>query len=268
MYRYNIKKKIGQGKYGKVFLATMYLNEDIYEDDYEEDSYEDIYKKEEIVAIKVIKKEILEKNKIDPSLEISILTYLYSDYIIKLIDHFEDETNFYHVLEYIPQDLYSKIPSLNNQSSLSIFKQIINGIDYIHACNIMHRDIKPENILINKSNNAIICDFGFAINFKEGEKFYDFLGTVFYLAPEIISKEPYDYKIDIWALGILYFEMLSGYPPFFAEKDPEVYLKIMNGEIDFPYFFLSKDIKIISLILSDNPDYRPSLRDILNYCNE
>ena len=78
----------------------------------------------------------------------------------------------------------------------------------------MHRDIKTQNILINKDNQAKLCDFGFASILEYRSTL---CGTFQYMAPEMIQKKPYDYKIDIWALGILLFELIQGYAPFRGE---------------------------------------------------
>lgn len=83
----------------------------------------------------------------------------------------------------------------------------------------MHRDIKPENILITKDNHAKLCDFGFASILEYRSTL---CGTFEYMAPEMIQKKPYDYKIDIWGLGILLFELIQGYAPFRGETGEEV----------------------------------------------
>lgn len=248
MKKYKFKKEVNSGRYSKVFRGT----------------YTDDKKEKYDIAIKVINKKTLHEHKIDPLTEIEILLTLDSDYIIMLIDFYEDENNFYHILEYVPQDLFSKIGNITYNQCLTIFNEVTKGIQFLHSCNIMHRDIKPENILIDENCKPIICDFGFATKFSKGEKFSDLLGTLFYMAPEIIIDTSYDYRVDIWALGILYFEMLCGYPPFHSENDKETCNKIIDGSIDFPYTFPPKIIKLISLILNINPDYRPSIVEILD----
>lgn len=103
------------------------------------------------------------------------------------------------------------------------FRDVCEALAYLHSQNIMHRDIKvwscpiqPENVLLNKTTNeAKLCDFGFAAILGERKTL---CGTYEYMSPEMIQNRPYDYKIDIWALGILLFELISGSAPFKGDK--------------------------------------------------
>lgn len=97
-----------------------------------------------------------------------------------------------------------------------IFKQIVEGINYLHLNNFVHRDIKLENILINKKNKDVkIIDFGFSVCVQADKKLCMFCGTPSYMAPEIVSKQEYNGKyVDVWALGILLYTMLCGKFPF------------------------------------------------------
>lgn len=97
-----------------------------------------------------------------------------------------------------------------------IFKQLTEGIHYLHSNSYVHRDIKLENILIDKKNKTIkIIDFGFSVSVQPDKKLCMFCGTPSYMAPEIVSKQEYNGKfVDIWAMGILLFTMLCGKFPF------------------------------------------------------
>ena len=97
-----------------------------------------------------------------------------------------------------------------------IFKQLTEGIHYLHSNSYVHRDIKLENILIDKKNKTIkIIDFGFSVSVQPDKKLCMFCGTPSYMAPEIVSKQEYNGKfVDFWAMGILLFTMLCGTFPF------------------------------------------------------
>lgn len=93
---------------------------------------------------------------------------------------------------------------------------------------MMHRDIKPENILIDSiEDNCIkLTDFGFASYFKEKEKLREVLGSPLYMAPELVSDQEYDSKVDVWSAGVVAFTMLCGKPPFIGKDKGEVYSNI------------------------------------------
>jgi len=142
----------------------------------------------------------------------------------------------------------------------------------MHKKNIAHRDIKPENILMESKDtsnlNVKITDFGFA-------KFYDpnegglteTLGSPLYMAPEIIKKLTYDCSVDIWALGVLVFIMLSGKPPFKGKNKDEIFVEITSKNISFSgeiWKRTSKDSRdFVRKMLIRDPKQRISAEDLL-----
>jgi len=116
--------------------------------------------------------------------------------------------------------------------------EIFLSIQYLHKLNIAYRDLKPENLLIDKDGHIKLTDFGFAKTI-ENDRTFTLCGTPEYLAPEIIkgAKVGYGKSVDWWALGVLIFEMLSGYPPFYDNEPIGIYKKIVTGIIEFPRFF-------------------------------
>ena len=112
--------------------------------------------------------------------------------------------------------------------------QILNVLKYLHYdLGIIHRDLKPENfmIIIGENNNPIIklIDFGLATNIPEdGKLLYDNIGTIDYSAPEVINYYGYNEKMDIWAIGIIIFNMLTGYEPFKSDNT-----SLLKEEIKF-----------------------------------
>ena len=115
--------------------------------------------------------------------------------------------------------------------------QILSALIHLHEKNIVYRDLKPENLLIDHFGNIKLADFGFAKVMKR-KRTYTLCGTPEYLAPEIIkgSKSGYGKSSDWWALGILIYEMLVGYPPFYDKNPMGIYKKILNSVIKFPKF--------------------------------
>jgi serine/threonine protein kinase len=103
--------------------------------------------------------------------------------------------------------------SFPNDAVLFYATEMISALDFLHSQNIVYRDLKPENILINQDGHIKLTDFGFAKVVES--KTFTICGTPEYLAPEIILGTGHDISVDWWALGIVLFEMLAGYPPFY-----------------------------------------------------
>ena len=244
--QFEIIEYIERGEFGKVYLATCpkYPNK---------------------VAIKVLKKRFLSKNRIHPEIETEILQKINSPYIVQFHEWFQNRDKIYHVFEYISDgDLFQVIrdDSLNEISSLRHLKHLAKGVLYLHQNHIMHRDIKPENILMGK-DNIKLTDFGYAITFEKGDIFNKIVGTVYYLAPEMFNEQIYDERIDIWMIGIVYYEMLTGDTPFTGEEKEEIIYKIIEGKYQIPKKLSNDTRNNIIDILQANPYERATLEDIL-----
>ena len=132
---------------------------------------------------------------------------------------------------------------------LELLIQIFNVIDYLHnEKKITHRDLKPENFLIKIDNNnkpqIKLIDFGMAAYIQNNYKFKVFLGTRAYAAPEIFSRSGYNEKIDEWAVGVILYNMLTGYEPFEGDTKSELIDSICNQEINFD---IIKDVDLKEL---------------------
>ena len=248
MDNFQIQKYIQKGRYGKVYLATS-------------------HKYPDKVAIKILNEKVLFEERVHPETEIEILEKLDNPYIVRFYEHFQDDDNIYHVFEYEYRgDLYALIDDcpLDETTSLTYLKQLAKGVEYLHNNNIMHRDIKPENILVGR-DNLKLTDFGHAIIFNKGDVFTKIMGTVYYLAPEMFLRQLYDERIDIWMLGIVYYEMLTSEPPFPGETEKETIDNIIEGKYRIPRIFSQSTRDNIIYILQSNPYKRATLKDILNF---
>eukprot|EP00438_Fugacium_kawagutii_P000168 Skav214246 [mRNA] locus=scaffold2045:241765:249317:- [translate_table: standard] len=113
--------------------------------------------------------------------------------------------------------------------------QQVGGIDYMHSKSVMHRDIKAENVLLTEwSATAVvkIIDFGIAAKFQRGEMFDKISGSPQYMAPELVGQR-YDYRVDMWAFGILMYFTLYGRYPFDGNNVREILLTVLHGTIDW-----------------------------------
>jgi len=140
----------------------------------------------------------------------------------------------------------------------------------MHSIGTAHRDLKPENLLFKSEDRNIIkiADFGESKSFKEGN-LTTYCGTPDYMAPEIIKGEPYAYAVDIWAVGVITYVMLAGFPPFDGENDVEVFASILAVRYDFPspeWDNISSDAKdFVAAILLEDASQRLTATQCLSH---
>eukprot|EP01084_Bolivina_argentea_P304967 526775_1 len=220
--------------------------------------------------------------------EIKILNMLTkNEYICSLFEVYEDRNYLYLLLDYLSGgELLTKIEDedgLTEIYSVSILKQILSAINYMHQNNIVHLDLKPDNILFVTSQQIKIkiIDFGEAKVMKsKNDKINVKIGTPYYMSPEIIIDNPSvnPFKSDIWSIGVITFCMLFGFIPFYSEDNDEkiIFKNIKNGfkheicagygawyPMDIP--ISNEGMKFISGMLTYNPMDRFSIEECLNH---
>ena len=215
--RYEIEKLIGEGG-----MANVYLAKDTILD--------------RKVAVKVLRGDLAGDEKFVRRFQREALSAssLSHPNIVEIYDVGEDEGNFYIVMEYIDgktlKQLIKKRGVLSLPEAMDIMLQLLDALATAHDSYIIHRDIKPQNIMIKESGLVKITDFGIAmaLNSAQLTQTNSVMGSVHYLPPEQASGKGSTIRSDIYSLGILMFEMLTGKVPFKGDSAVEIALKHMK----------------------------------------
>lgn len=251
---FNIIKELGSGSFGKVYLVTHKATKAQY-------------------AIKAIDKK--NKNNIEEKpyfrREVEVMYKIHHPNVVKLYGHFEDNNFCYFIMEYIPKgNIYSLITTdkykrISLHQAVSIIKDVISSVYFLHNMNppIIHRDIKPENVLLTDNMMAKLTDFGWSNYIQEDVVRLTVCGTPIYLAPEIINEKGHDERVDIWCIGVLMFELVTGNVPFPGNNMEQLKRNILQLRINWPDDIQPEAKDLISKILKLNPNDRISLKEIL-----
>jgi protein kinase A len=235
LHNFSLDRTIGTGSFGRVVIATL-------KTDPKRRYAIKMLKKDNIVAKKQVEHTINEKK---------ILSSIKFPFIVELAFSFKDNSNLYMVLELVNGgEMFSHLRKLEKYSEeIACFNaaQIVLSFEYLHHLNIIYRDLKPENVLYGEDGYLKITDFGFAkvCNLRT----WTLCGTPEYLAPEIILSNGYTRSVDWWALGILIFEMVAGYTPFFSDSQLKIYEKIIACNLRFPAHFSAELKDLLKLLL-------------------
>ena len=257
---YEIKGNLGKGKFGQVKLG--------------------IHKESgKQVAIKIINKKYVEDMEFEQiKSEIDILKIAKHPNIIKLYDVFENEKYIYIIMEYCPGgDLFSYIEKrdfkIKEERAAEIIHKLCTAVYFLHQYGIVHRDLKPENILMmDQTDNADIrlVDFGLGKMLGPGEKCDEPFGTFSYVAPEVLQEKPYDFKVDLFAIGIITYLLVAGFLPFDDEdSEKEIARQTVYDPTPFPkkiWDNISQEAKMfVDNLLSKDPEKRMNLQEVLQH---
>ena len=249
---FTILEQIGKGGYSKVYLVEHKKTKRIY-------------------ALKAADRMKKGKDRSERTLtEIRVLKKLKHTNIIRLKGSFTDADTVYLVLEYINGKDCSKffkteLPSKDDVKY--IIRQLVEAVIYCHSKGIVHRDIKLENILIDEKYRIKLTDFGLcAIKENEYEMLDSTLGTVRYTAPEMIHGEGYNESVDIWAIGVVLFMLLTGSYPYDASSRSDIFRRIKERSIHYSKYNLErKEVKLLKLLLEKDPNNRIEIEEILDH---
>lgn len=243
-----IMELLGCGTFGKVYKVKLRMTEEVF-------------------AMKVIDKKYLIRNRQlrYAITECNILKQSNNPFIIKLHYSFQTPDYLYMILDYCPGgDLgYHLEANLFEEDEAKFYiAELVLAIEYLHKLNIIYRDLKPENILIYKDGHIKLADFGLAKeNIKGNNITQSFCGSPAYLSPEMVKRKGVGKSADIYGIGAVLYEMVSGTPPFFANDINTLYHNIIKNKLMLHNYFSDSLKDFLLKLLNRDPESRIGVSD-------
>ena len=221
--KYLIKKILGTGTYGHVYLVENKYTQECFAMKEIDKTSEDLLTDSEIVD------------------EVEILKNLDHPDIVRIMEFYNTENSYFIINEYCKYgELFEQVKNDFSETQIAVmFRQILSGLAYLHSNNIIHRDLKLENILIDDieksrtTNEDLfllkIIDFGTAKIFDKNKKLGAVVGSIYYIAPEVLLKK-YGKECDIWSAGVILYMLIVGHAPFDGKNNREIMDKIKMGK--------------------------------------
>ncbi|KAF2145606.1 uncharacterized protein K452DRAFT_305596 [Aplosporella prunicola CBS 121167] len=200
--------------------------------------------------------------------EAAIVTLVNHPYICGMRDVVRTHYHWYMLFEYVNGgqmlDYIISHGRLKEKQARKFGRQIASALDYCHRNSIVHRDLKIENILISKTGDIKIIDFGLSNLFSPRSTLKTFCGSLYFAAPELLQAKQYTGpEVDVWSFGIVLYVLVCGKVPFDDQSMPQLHAKIKKGHVDYPPWLTAECKNLISRMLVTDPRQRASLAEIM-----
>ena len=239
-------KLLGTGSFGRVLLVRFKTTDQLY-------------------AMKILNKDQLKitHQEEHTKTERDLMVKTSSPFLVSIKFAFQDNKYLYIVSDFMQGgDLFYHMHEGKNfteEKAKFYLIEIIFGLECLHKNNMIYRDLKPENILMDSEGHIKLTDFGLSKILKENEdKAFTICGTPQYLAPEVLKNKDigYDKSVDWWSLGCLFYEMLTGYLPYYIPRDNNIDLSVFEEEVKFPPNINPLAVSFIKELLNLDPEKR------------
>jgi serine/threonine protein kinase len=238
---------LGKGSFGTVLLVRHVITGKLYA------------QKQFRKASLTVHKKLVEQTKTERTILESVNRH---PFVVKLFYAFQDHEKLYLILEYAQGgELFTHLAMermCDEDATAFYMAEMVLALEHLHQnVGVLYRDLKPENCLLDREGHLLLTDFGLSkIALNDDERCNSSLGTIEYMAPEVVQGKPYGKACDWWSLGALGFDLLTGSPPFRANNHAKLQEKIIKQKLVLPYF-LGPDAKdLLTRLLRKDPAKR------------
>jgi len=241
---FTLIERLGKGSFGEVFQVKHKTTEEVYA--------MKILRKSKVMSGNLLRYTLTERN---------VLSYINHPYIVSL--HYAFHTHSYLVLllQYCPggnlQNLIEKEKKLQDPLAKMFTAEILLALIHLHERKIVFRDLKPDNVVLDEIGHSMLTDFGLSkegVSQMHGTK--SFCGSIAFIAPEILQRQGHRHTVDIYGLGVLLFDMLTGMPPFYHPDREKLYYNIKHARLGVPRWVSTPASELIYALMERDPSKR------------
>jgi serine/threonine protein kinase len=242
---------LGQGSYSTVVLAQHKASGQLF-------------------ALKEVSRQIVRAHNMGEQIrnEINVHRKIRHPNIVRLYTYFQTKRDMVLVMQYCPEgNLFQKLSAspekrFDEKCAARFTRHICRALKYLHEQNVAHRDLKLENVLLDRGN-AIVADLGWSRQMEDKSTRRTVCGTLDYLSPEMLTGQPHTCATDVWSLGVMIYEMLSGVAPFFRASHQNTMSAICTEELVLPPGISDSAAALLQQVLQKDPSQRPPIAVVL-----